>query len=225
MKKKLFFGLLFAALCVATMSVFTSCEQKKEMQKIGEYELTEKEGKFGLKEGTRVLLDIEYDKIAEAPDYNAILAVKGDETTVLSNGYAAFSAVIDSIVPAEGDYVLVYSSGKMRLWQKGTTYVVGPFTEVKLVDNIVFLNDEGKWGAATTDHTGLAPRKFDKVFIVKNGDKLAVLVKDKSGWALYDKDGVSDGQRYNISPKVLEKQVKSLKLAGDIGVIEVKWQL
>lgn len=225
MKKKVFFSVLLAAMFVAAVSVFTSCDQKKEVKKIGEYELTEQNDKFGLKDGTHVLLDPEYDKIAEAPEYAAIFAEKGNETTVVSNGYAAFSAVIDSIVPATGDFFYVYSPDKMRLWQKGTSYVVGPFTGVKLIDNIVFLNDDGKWGAATTDHTGLAPRKFDKVFIVKNGTDTAVLVKDKSGWMLYDKDGVSDGQRYDIPPKTLEKQVKSLKLTGDVGIIGVKWAL
>ena len=225
MKQKLFFGVLFAALFVAAMSVFTSCDQKKEAQKIGDYELSEQNGKFGLKEGTHAILAPEYDKIEAITEYDAILAVKDNETTVVAKGYAAFSAIIDSIAPAEGDFFYVYSPGKVRLWQKGTSNVVGPFTDVRLFGDIVFLNDDGKWGAATTAHNGLAPRKFDKIFIVKNGDKLAVLVKDKSGWAMYDKDGVTDGQRYNTSSKALEKQIKALKLTGDVGVVEVKWQL
>jgi len=224
MKQKLFFMLL-AVLFIAAVSVFVSCDQKKELQKIGEYELSEKDGKFGLKEGSHTILEPDYDKIEAASGYDAIFAVKGDETTVVAKGYAAFSAVIDSIAPAEGDFFYIYSPGKVRLWLKGTSSVIGPFTDVRLIGNIVFLNDEGKWGATTTDHNGLAPRSFDKIFIVKNGDKLAVLVKDKSGWAMYNKDGVSNGLRYNTSSKVLEKQIKALKLSGDIGVVEVKWQL
>ena len=225
--KKVFLGMLFGAFSIAAASVFISCESKKEAQKIGEYELLENNGKFGLKDGSHVILNAEYDEISEVADYKAIFAKKDAETTVVINGYVLFAAPIDSIVPTdEAEFVYIYSSGTVRLWQKGTSYIVGPFTDVRLMDDIVFLNEEGKWGAATTNRTGLAPRKFDKIFVVKNKDKLAVVVKDaSSGWAMYDQDGVSDGMRYNTSSKQLERELKKLKLVGDIGVVEVTWPL
>lgn len=226
--KKVLFSMLLGAMCITVASVFTSCDgAKKEAQKIGEYELTENAGKLGLKDGSHIILDAKYDKITDAPSYKAIFAEKGDLTTIVSNGYVVLEDIdITAFEPTGNpDYVYVKSASAVRLWQPGTSYVVGPFADIKLIDNIVFLNDDGKWGAATTDHNGLAPRKFDKLFIVKNGDKMAVLVKDKSGWALYDQNGVSDGQRYDTSSKVLDKQVKALKLSDDIGVIDVKWAL
>lgn len=226
MKKSVLF-LLFGALFVAAVSMLISCNSKKEVKKVGTYELTEADGKYGLKDSTgHMVLAPEFDEIIDKAEYTAVFAKKGNLTTVVARSYEAFTAEIDSIVPSETDnYVYVYGKDGVRLWALGSSSVIGPFTDLRLIDGIAFLNTDGKWGAATIDHQALAPRQYEKVYVVKNGDALAVLVKDAKGWAMFNNEGVSGGARYDTSSKILEKQIKELKIKGDIAVINVNWKL
>jgi len=226
MKKIIF--LLVAAIAVAAVSALTSCSNT-EKKKLGKYELTESNGKFGLKsEGGSVVLAPEFDEIVEDTVNKAVFAKTGDLTSIVVNSSVIASGIkIESVEAVEGnpDYAYIHADGKVLLWKIGTSSTFGPFEDVKLIDDIVFMSQDGKWGAATTDLRGLAPRRFDRVLIVKNEPHLAVLVKDAKGWAMYDADGVSNGQRYDISPKALDKQIKSLKSDDAIGVFEVDWKL
>lgn len=223
--KKFLFLMLTVLGAVALCSVFVACSEKPTA-KLGQYDLEEKDGKFGLKEGKRVIFDTKYDKIYEDAAHKAIVAVNGDESTFLVDGRKVIDDMkLDSIVDINADFVYLYSKNGISLWKLGTSYVVGPFENLKLIDNIIFLFEEGKWGAATTEGDGLAPRSFNKIFVVKNGEKMAVLVKDKTGWAMYTKEGVSDGKRYNTPSRQLEKKLKKLNVTGDFGVYNVKWPL
>lgn len=223
--KKFMVLMLLALGTMALCCMFIACSEKAPV-KLGKYDLVENDGKFGLKEGKRVILDTKYDKISEdVSRKNAIIAVKGGATTILIETGRSVVEDIDSIVDINEEYSYLYDKKGISLWQVGTTHVVGPFDNLELVDNIIFLYEDGKWGAATTEGDGLAPRNFEKIFVVKNGEKMAVLVKDKTGWAMYTKDGVSDGKRYDTPSKELEREIKKLNVSGDFGVYNVKWPL
>ncbi|MBR1825357.1 MAG: hypothetical protein IJ770_02090 [Alphaproteobacteria bacterium] len=230
MKKRVLFTFLLGALIIAAMSLFISCDSKKEVKKVGAYELTEVNGKFGLKDSTgHVVLAPEYGEIIDKPGYQAVFAKShGGLTTIVAGGYTPIvEAKIDSIVPTGTEkYAYVYCNQRgVYLWHFGASSAIGPFTDLRLIEDIVFLNTDGKWGAATLDHNGLAPRKFDRVIVVKTDKTMAVLVKDAKGWAMFDKDGVTDGKPYDTPAKVLEKQVKSLNVEGDVAVVKVGWKL
>ena len=228
MKKSVLFSLMLGAMVIAVASVFCSCEGKKEAVKVGPYEQTEANGKFGIKDsvGSTVLAP-EYDKLEWKAGWNTLIAAKGDLSTIVVNGsVVADDLKISGFEPVgEDGYIYIKSDSKVRLWKAGTAYLIGPFDNIQLIDDIVFLNDGGSWGAATLDHNGVAPRKYEKIIVVKNDKTRAVLVKDKSGWAMFDQDGVSDGVRYDTPSKVLEKQIKSLNIEGDIAVVKVSWPL
>lgn len=234
MKKKVLFSLMLGAFFIAAVSVFTSCDSKKEAVKIGPYEQTEQGGKFGVKDADgRVVLSPEYDKLEWRADWDALIADKGDLVTLVVNGSIVADGIdVSSFEAVTGtDYVYIKSfSGSsegsaVRLWKTKSSYLIGPFNDIKLIDDIVFLNTDGLWGAATLDHAGLAPRKYENVIIVKTDKARAVLVKDAKGWAMYDKDGVTDGVRYDTPSKVLEKQIKQLGVDGEIAVVNVNWKL
>lgn len=232
MKKNVFFCLLTAVLMIAATGMLSSCDNvKKSGEKVGDCELFEQDGLQGLKDSTgQVVLAPKYAKIEEVAAYKAIFATTEPDgaTTILIGGYPAVEdVVIDSIVPTNlPEYVYIHSQKTgVYLWKTGTSSVIGPFTDIKLIDDIVFLNADGLWGAATLQHQGLAPRKFDKLYIVKNGSTLAVVAYDKNGYAMYDKEGVSDGVRYDTSSKELERELKKLDVTGDIAVIKVTWPL
>lgn len=221
--------LLFLGACVAIVTAFTSCGSKSEPKMVGEYELFEQDGKFGLKQGGAKVLDAVYDEITAQPDYQAVFAKKGAETTILVAGTTPIEAAIESINPTEvPEYVYVRAGERgTYLWKIGTSSTIGPFADIVLTDGIVFLKSaENTWGATTLDFHGLAPRNFEKVYIVKNKDKSAVLVYDKkNGWAMYNQDGVSNGEKYNASSKVLEKQLKKFDVSEPCGILEVDWKL
>ncbi len=225
MKKVLFF--VAAAIAVAAVS-FTSCSNK-EVKKVGDYELTEANGKYGLKsEGGSVVLAPEFDEIVEDTVNKAVFAKTGDLTSIVVNSSVIASGInIEAVEPVVGntEYAYIKADGKKMLWKIGTSSTFGPFEDIKLIDDIVFMCQEGKWGAATIDLRGLAPRKFERVLIVKNDPHMAVLVKDAKGWQMFDADGVSNGQRYDTNSKTLDKQVKALKCDDAIAVLKVNWKL
>ena len=227
--KKLFFLLVCVAIAT-TAGVLTSCDTKKETKKLGSYELVETNGLFGLKDSTgRTILSPEFLEIKEMPQYKAVFAKKeGDLTTIVTKTYMVLDDVKLSSLEPTGNPDYVYIKGEANknwLWRLESSYCVGPFEDIRLIEDIVFLKDDGKWGAATLDHTGLAPRTFERVIVVKNDKTRAVLVKDAKGWAMYDQNGVSDGVRYDSSSKELEKQVKTLNVAEDVVVTKVNWPL
>ncbi len=225
--KKIYF-LLFVAIAVAAVCAFTSCSNT-EKKKLGEYELTESNGKYGLRsEGGSVVLAPEFDEIVEDTVNKAVFAKTGDLTSIVVNSSVIASGInIEAVEPVEGnaDYAYIKADGRKMLWKIGTSSTFGPFEDIKLIDGIIFMSQNGKWGAATTDLRGLAPRKFERVIIVKNDPHMAVLVKDAKGWEMFDAEGVSNGQRYDISPKALDKQIKALKCDGTIAVVSVNWKL
>ena len=74
--------------------------------------------------------------------------------------------------------------------------------------------------------TSLAPRKYDKVYIAEGNKTYAILVYSKAGgWTMYDKDGVSDGVRYDTPSKTLEQQLKKFDTSEPHGVLKVDWPL
>ncbi len=225
--KKVLFSFVAA---IAVAAVFTACSGKKESPKVGEYDLTEVNGKFGLKDATgHTVLSPEFDQINDMPEYKAVFAQQGDLTSIVVNGSIIASGIqIESVSAVESNPEYAYivaDGGKKLLWKLGTASTFGPFTDICMIGDIVFLNTDGKWGATTVDLRGLAPRQYDKVIVVKNGDNMAVLVHAKE-WSLYDKDGVSNGAKYSIPAKKLEKQVQALKLGdAETAVVEVDWKL
>lgn len=220
---------------IAVSAVFSACDSKKEIKKIGDYELTEANGLFGLKGADgRVILPTEFAKIEE--HFGAVIADDKDEkSTIVVNGTViAENLDVSSFEPIDGtDYIYIKTAPNSeegqttRLWKSGTSDIMGPFADIVLIDDILFLNSEGYWGAATLSHQGLAPRQFEMLYVVKNGNKLAVLVKSKKGWEMYSGNGgVSNGVRYDIAPKKLEKQIQALKLGDkEIAVANVDWKL
>ena len=227
--KKVLFSLLLGAMCIAVAGVFGSCSGKKEAKKIGEYEMTEANGKVGLKnDAGSVVLAPEFDEIEEKAEYKAVFAKTGDLTSIVVNSSVIASGIqIEEVTPCEdnAEYAYIKADGKKMLWKIGSSSTFGPFEDIKLIEDIIFMQQDGKWGAATTSFQGLAPRRFERVLIVKNDPHMAVLVKDAKGWEMFDGEGVSNGQRYDISPKALDKQIKSLKCDDAIAVKKVDWKL
>ena len=228
MKKVLFLG-AFVAIAMAVS--FVSCGNNAEVKKIGEYELFNgQDGKFGLKLNGVNILSADYDEITEKPEYKAIFAQNGSGTAILAGGTTPIiKAKIASIDPSgDPDYVYVRTDDRgTYLWKIGTSVTIGPFADIILTDGFVFLeSSEHAWGATTLDLHGLAPRSFEKVYVVKNADQYAVLVYNKkNGWSMYNKDGVSNGVKYNTSSKVLEKQLKKFDTSKPCGVLDVDWKL
>ena len=223
---------LFLWICVATAMAFTfvSCGGKAQPKMLGEYELTEQNGKFGLKLNGSTILSTDYSEITEQPEYKAIFARNGAGTTILAAGTTPIvEAKIEKIEQSgTPDYVYVHAGERgTYLWKIGTSSTFGPFTDIKLSDGVVFLeSSDHNWGATTLDLHGLAPRAFEKVYVAKNKDTFAVLVyTQKNGWAMYNKDGVSNGVKYDTSSKVLEKQLKKFDTSKPCGILEVDWKL
>lgn len=222
MKKLLFFGMI-----IAIAIAFTACNQKTETEKIGEYELIEQGGKFGLKLDGFTVLSPVYDDIREIEAYQCIFAQKDAETTIVVNGNAIFTGEINLIKNAStvGYYTIATPKGKY-LWKAQSSYIIGAFEDIVMDGDIAFLKSAEGWGATFTDHTPIAPRRFEKVYVVNNGNTHAVLVyTTKKGWALYDKDGVSDGLKYDIPSKELEKQLTKFDISKPYGVLETNWNL
>ena len=227
MKNKVLF-LLFGALFVAAVSMLISCDSKKEVKKVGPYELTEVNGKFGLNDSLgQIVLVPEFDNVEWNSDWGAVLADNESLITVVVNGSVVADALkVSGFEPIDGtDYVYILTDDGIRLWKKKTSFVLGPFMDICLIDDIVFMNTDGKWGAATINQKGLAPRMFDKIYVVKNDKTFAILVKNAKGWEMFNSGGVTDGLRYNTSSKVLEKQIKALNIAEDVAVVRVDWNL
>ena len=226
MKKLLFFGLFVA---IAMTVTFVSCNGKAEVKKVGEYELFQQDGKFGLKLNGVTELPPVYSEISEKTEYKAIFAQNDEGTTILAAGTTPIAdAKIEAIEPTDApEYVYVRTSERgVYLWKIGTSSTIGPMADIVLTEGIVFMESfEHSWGATTLDFHGLAPRAFEKVYVLKNGDKIAVLVYDKKGWTMYDSDGVSNGVKYDTSSKVLEKQLKKFDVSKPFGVLEVDWKL
>jgi len=194
---------------------------------LGEYELTEKADKFGIKFNGVTVLDPVYDEITENSDYGCIMAKKDKETTIVVNGYTVFTGEISVITAAAtpGYYVIATPKG-LYLWKSGSSYNIGAFDAIAMHDEIVFFKSEEGWGATFTDHTPIAPRRFEKVYVAKNKDTHAVLVyTKKAGWSMYNKDGVTDGVKYDTPSKVLEKQLKKFDTSAPYGVLEIDWKL
>lgn len=225
--------MLTAVLMTAVASVLISCDDKKSEMKVGPYTLFEQDGLLGLKDSIgQVVLSPKFNKIEANPEYNDVIIATTEpagEATILEGEYPIIEdVVIDSIVRSEVSiYAYIYSAtkGGIYLWEVGKSLATGPFTDIEIIDDVIFLNTDGKWGATTTNHHGLAPRKFDKLFIVKNGSMSAVVTCDKDGYTMYDKDGVSEGVRYDTPSKDLEREIKKFNVVGDIGVINVNWPL
>ena len=226
MRKVLFLGSLLA---IAMAFTFVSCS-KTEPKMLGEYELTEQDGKFGLKLNGSTVVSTEYSEITEQPEYKAIFARNDAGTTILAAGTTPIvEAEIEKIEQSgTPDYVYVHAGERgIYLWKIGTSSTFGPFADIKLSDGVVFLeSSDHNWGATTLDLHGLAPRNFEKVYVAKNKDTFAVLVYTaKTGWAMYNKDGVSNGVKYDTSSKVLEKQLKKFDTSKPCGILEVDWKL
>lgn len=222
MKKLLFWGMI-----VAIATAFTACDKKTEPKKLGEYELIEQGGKFGLMlDGFNVLSPV-YDDIQEVEVYKCIFAKKDNETTIVVNGSEIFTGELKQIKNAatEGYYTIDTPKAKY-LWKAQSSYIIGPFEDIVMNGDIAFLKSAEGWGATFTNHNPIAPRRFEKVYVVKNKKTHAVLVyTTKNGWILYDKDGVSDGVRYDIPSKELEKQLKNFDVSKPYGVLEAEWDL
>ena len=224
MKKFVFLGMLFA---IAMAFTFVSCGEKAQPKMLGEYELIEQNGKFGLKLGEIKVLDPVYEEITLSEEYSCVVAKKDKETSLIVDGHLVFSGEIEAIKNADTPgYFIISTPNGVHLWQGGTGNIIGRFEEVSMSDNIVFFKSEDGWGAAFADHSPIAPHRFEKVYVAKNKDTHAVLVYDKkTGWAMYDKGGVTDGVKYSTSSKALKKQLKKFDTSKPCGVIEVNWKL
>jgi hypothetical protein len=225
--KKVLFGMLFFAMCILAASVLSSCDSKKEVQKIDGYELIANDGLIGLQDSDGfVRLAPEYEMIQERPEYKALFATRGDTLTIVVDGLTLFTGRQATIVPSDNpDYVYLTTPEQVSLWKIGTLSILGPFDDLRLIEDVVFLKDKSGWGATTLDHNGLAPRKFNRIIVVKNSETFAILVLKDDTWTMYDKDGVSDGVQYDTPSQELEKQIKSLGVEDDVAVVKVTWPL
>jgi hypothetical protein len=226
MRKSIFiFGIALCAMLVC------SCESKKEATTplTGDLVTFEKGGKYGVKNAEGVtLVSADYDAISYNDKVNVLEAMSGEETTLFGlDGGQLFSAKDFFTEPAGEGFFRMKAGEKTYLIGTGAIKGSwGPFADIQINGNYLFFKGEDGWGIATVDHKGLAPRKFASVYIVDNGKTFGVLVKDRDGWALYDKTGVTDGVQYDIAPKQLAKQVAKLKLPAEpYGVIKVDWKL
>ncbi len=229
MKRSTF--MLVGAMLVACVSMFVSCgNAEKKTEKIGDCELVFKGEKVGLVFAGNTVLYEEYDNISLDEEHGVFIASKGEEKTLLDakTRTTLLTDNVTAIDPAEeAGFFYVKSARGVWLYTGGSTW--GPFPGIKVQGNYVFFNDDnGKWGAALINpKQGLAPRNFKQVFVVENAKtkKFGVLVNDGKNWMLYDAGGVSEGQRFDIPPAKLAKEVAKLKLDGDVGVAEVGWEL
>ena len=222
--KKLLFWVAMVAMCF----IVTSCGKKQQNVMLGDCELTEANGKFGLKYEDRTVLSPEFEEIT-LDKAGVFLAVKGGETTIVEGALhiQLFTDKVETIVPADqpGFYYVKAANNRNYLFKGTSTW--GPFEEIILQDNYTFLQTDGKWGVASVaPRVGLAPRNFMKVYIVKNASTFAVLVNDGKAWKMFDNDGVSEGAAYDLSSKELEKEIGKIKLPdAPVGVINVNWNL
>ena len=225
MRKSIFiFGIALCAMLVC------SCESKKDVTVplTGDLVSFEKNGKFGVKNGEVTLIDAQFDVISYNDKVNVIEALSADETTLFSlDGSQLFSAKDFTTEPA-GEGFFRMKAGE-KTYMIGTGAVKGswgPFEDIQISGPYLFFKSDDGWGIATTDHRGLAPRRYEKAYVVDNGKEIGVLVKNRDGWALFDKTGVTDGVQYDISPKQLAKQLTKIKLPAEpYGVIKVDWKL
>jgi hypothetical protein len=156
----------------------------------------------------------------------AVLPLPAQEQAFTTSGYQLLSDNVDKIEPAGSGFFRVSAADNVYLINPSTNSAWGKFDDIRVEGDFLFFKDEDGWGAATISHKGLAPRRFENVYIVKNKTNFGVLVKNRDGWALYDSNGVSDGIQYDLAPKELAKQVKKLKLPETpYGLIEVNWDL
>lgn len=217
---------LFLCVLVAIAIALISCEQK-EPEMLGEYELSEHNGLLGLKLNGSTVLEPLYDEISMSDEYPCVMAKKSGETTLVVGEHVAFTGVVDSVKVAETDGYFVISTPEGKyLWKGGTNDVLGHFNDIAMDNDIVFFKSDEGWGAAFLNHTPIAPRRFEKVYVAKNKDTHAVLVYDKkNGWSMHDKGGFTEGRKYDTSSKVLEKQLKKFDISRPYGVLEVDWKL
>ena len=222
--KKLLFWVAMVAMCF----IVTSCGKKQQNVMLGDCELTEANGKFGLKYEGRTVLSPEFEEIT-LDKAGVFLAVKGGETTIVEGALhiQLFTDKVEAIVPADqpGFYYVKAANNRNYLFKGTSTW--GPFEEIILQDNYTFLQTDGKWGVASVaPRVGLAPRYFTKVYIVKNKSTFAVLVYNGKTWQMFDDKGVIDGAQYEISAKELNRQMKKAKFPEiPVGVVEVDWNL
>ena len=223
-------SIIFSVLALCAMLV-CSCESKKEATTplTGDLVSFEKNGKYGVKNAEGLtLVDARFDVISYNDKVNVIEAVNGEETTLFGlDGGQLFSAKDFFTEPAGEGFFRMKAGEKTYLIGTGAIKGSwGPFDDIQINGNYLFFKGEDGWGIATVDHRGLAPRKYAKAYVVDNGKEIGVLVRDRDGWKLYDKTGVTDGVQYDIAPKALSKQVDKLKLPAEpYGVLKVDWKL
>lgn len=222
--KKLLFWVAMVAMCF----IVTSCGKKQQNVMLGDCELTEANGKFGLKYEGGTVLSPEFEEIT-LDKAGVFLAVKGGETTIVEGALhiQLFTDKVEAVVPADqpGFYYVKAANNRNYLFKGSSTW--GPFEEIILQDNYTFLRTDGKWGVASVaPRVGLAPRNYTKVYIVKNKSTFAVLVYNGKTWQMFDDKGVIDGAQYEISAKELNRQMKKAKFPEvPVGVVEVDWNL
>ena len=241
MKKFVIF--MMTALCAVVL--ISSCQNKKDQGTPlagNESLLTfEKASKYGLKSSDgRQILTCEYDSISYNKEFKLIVAKKGDETSLLD--VSGFNILTDQVVSMQTSACGLDVQGCYVKTASGHAYYIasptlrkrydikgsgcwGKMEEIVLVGQYLFFKDGGKWGAATVNSKGLAPRKFDKVYIVENDKTFGVLVNDGE-WKLYDSGGVSEGDRYDLSSKDIVKQLKKSDVSAPYGLlIKPDWKL
>ena len=215
----------------ATVAILVcSCSGKKEntMPLTDNLVTIEKNGKPGVHNTESAsVIAAEYESIEFDQATGIITAKVGDATTLFTtSGYQLLSDNVDKILPVGPGFFRVSAADNVYLINPSTNSAWGKFDDIRVEGDFLFFKDEEGWGAATISHKGLAPRRFDNVYIVKSKTNFGVLVKNRDGWALYDSNGVSDGIQYDLAPKELAKQVKKLKLPETpYGLIEVNWDL
>lgn len=224
MKKSIILAVFVA---IAMTFAFVSCSTKKaEPKKLGEYELIEQNGKMGITLNGSTVLAPEYDNITLDSE-NGVTAKKGKETTFVYGSYVVFSGEINDLRHAEtrGYKVITAREGKY-LFKPNSSYCIGAFEDIAMNGNIIFFKGEDGWGATHVGSTPIAPRRFEKVYVVKNKTTEGVLVySKKDGWSMHDKGGYSDGVKYDTPSKVLEKQLKKYDTSKPYGILEVDWDL
>lgn len=211
---------IFAAI-VATLQ-FTSCT--KQPKKLGNYELIEKDGKLGLQENKRVILEPVYDEITECPELSCVMAKSGEQVTLVVDGLIAFSDEVMSINKTVIDGCHIISTPKgMYWWDSTKKNAEGVFEHIAVEDNVIFFRTQEGWGAQYQNNTVIAPCYYDNIYLVNNGDRSAILVKNATGWLMYDKV-VSDSTQLTISKK-LQRKLKNFDASKSHGKLEVDWPL
>lgn len=223
-------SIIFGVLALVAMLICSCSQGKKEVSVplTGDLVSFEKNGKYGVKNGEVTLVDARFESISYNQSVNVLEAVNADETTLFAlDGSQLFSAK-DFFTEPAGEGFFRMKAGE-KVYMIGTGAIKGswgPFADIQINGNYLFFKGEDGWGIATVDHKGLAPRRYEKAYVVDNGKEIGVLVKNRDGWALFDKTGVTDGVQYDISPKQLAKQLAKIKLPAEpYGVIKVDWKL